>query len=193
MQKQINKFNEIISILKKYNLNYKIKHLSNSPASFNEININENYVRIGMALYGLQPISNKTINISSIFTWKAKIIDMRNIKKGEGVSYSQTILNRDSKIGVVPIGYADGYMRQLSNKAYIMYKNKKCKIIGNVCMEKIIVDFTDTDAKIDDEVIILGDNIDIEELAKNSNTIADDIISKFSKNIPRRYIYEKQS
>ncbi|TDT68030.1 alanine racemase [Hypnocyclicus thermotrophus] len=191
MKNQIDSFNDIISILKKYNLNYSIIHLSNSPASFNEVIIKENYARIGMALYGLQPIENKNINITPIFKWKAKIIDIRYIKKGEGVSYSQTILNKDSKIGVVPVGYADGYMRQLSNKAYVLYNNNKCKIIGNICMEKIIIDFTDTNAKIDDEVIILGNNIDIEEFAKNSNTIADDIISKFSKTITRRYIYEE--
>ncbi len=163
------------------------KHLANSTASLKYEDFYHNMVRIGMLLYGLQPLYKEDSQIKCIFTWKSKITNLRKVKKGQRISYGEFLAKKDMCIATVPVGYSHGYMRQLSNKGKVYIEGKKYQIIGNVCMDQILVDLTgmNLDRKLGVEVELLGPNISPEYLANLSGTIADDIICKLHPKIKR--------
>lgn len=186
-EQQFINFNEIINKFEKNDINFKYKHLANSAAGLKYDKYNLNFVRIGMALYGLQPLNEHDSNIQEIFTWKSKIIEIRKVKKGERISYSSKPLIDNKRIGVIPVGYAQGYMRQLSESGYVVCNEIKCRILGSVCMEKIIIDLTNIAAEIDDRVILLGNDVSIQEKSSLAFTIGDDILCKLSNRVERIY------
>lgn len=173
-------------------LNIKlIKHISNSGATLKYKDYRLDFVRVGMALYGLQALSDKDKNIRGIITWKSRISAIREVKKGERISYGNQILEEDKKIAIIPVGYSHGYMRQLTEDAFVIINNKKAKILGKIFMDQMLVDITDIkNVEISHEVIILGDGIEAEIIAGFSGTIADDVISKISPRIERVFIKE---
>lgn len=164
------------------------KHLANSVASVKYEGFYHNMIRVGMLLYGLQPLGD-TINerIKCIFTWKSKITNIRKVKKGERISYGDFVVPNNMEIATIPVGYSHGYMRQLSNKAKVFILGKKYPIIGKICMDQMLVDISkmDENRRLGVEVEVLGDNITPEYLAKLSETIPDDIICKINPNIKR--------
>lgn len=163
-----------------------LKHIANSPASLKYNSYYLNLVRIGMILYGLQPLDRTDENIKGIFTWKSKISNIRKVSEGERISYGKERITEDKTIAVVPVGYSHGYMRQLSNIGYVMVEGRRCDIIGKICMDQMIIDVTHLEElEIGNEVIILGEGITAEKLGELSGTIADDIICKISSKIER--------
>lgn len=182
-------FNEFMSISKKIEKSLEknlIKHISNSGATLKYSDYGLDFVRVGMSLYGLQALEIKNENIKGILTWKSKVSSLRYVKKGERISYGNEILKDDKFIGVIPVGYSHGYMRQLSGKGYILIKGQKCPIIGKVFMDQMSIDFSKMEnIQIGDEIILLGDGVEAEVLAKLAGTIADDIVSKISPRIER--------
>ncbi len=174
-------------------IDFKEKHISNSAAIIKYGNRFEcDYVRSGMALYGLQPeISINNNNIKNVITWKSIVAKTRYLKSGDRISYGKNyIAEKDIKIAVIPIGYGDGYKMAASNRGYVLINGRRCNIRGMVCMDQITVECDDT-VKNGDEVILIGEGIRAEEVAAFSNTIADDIVCSVSNKIPR--IYKKKS
>jgi len=192
-EKQVEKYEKILKIFSQNNVRYKYSHLQASPLLFKYgKKYNYDFARIGMALYGMEPLSTD-VGLWDVITVKSKIINIRNVKKDDKVSYgSKGIVKHDSKIGIVAIGYAHGLQKQIenSNKAYILVNGQKAKIIGEICMDMIFVDLTNIEnVKMNDEVVIIGsqknaengivEKITLRQMARWAKTIQDDVLTKF--------------
>ena len=189
-EKQVKKFEKILKIFDDNKIKYKYRHLQASPLLFKyEKKYNYDFCRIGMAIYGLEPLSYD-VGLENAILVESKIINIREVKKDEKVSYgNKGILKRDSKVGIVAIGYAHGLSKQIENKkncAYVLVNDKKANILGEICMDMIFIDLTDIqDVKIGDEVLIVGNKkswknkITLRQMAKWANTIQDDVLTNF--------------
>ena len=192
-EKQVEKYEKILKIFSQNNVRYKYSHLQASPLLFKYgKKYNYDFARIGMALYGMEPLSTD-VGLLDVITVKSKIINIRNVKKNDKVSYgSKGIVKHDSKIGIVAIGYAHGLQKQIenSNKAYILVNGQKAKIIGEICMDMIFVDLTNIEnVKMNDEVVIIGsqknaengivEKITLRQMTRWAKTIQDDVLTKF--------------
>ena len=192
-EKQVEKYEKILKIFSQNNVRYKYSHLQASPLLFKYgKKYNYDFARIGMALYGMEPLSTD-VGLLDVITVKSKIINIRNVKKDDKVSYgSKGIVKYNSKIGIVAIGYAHGLQKQIenSNKAYILVNGQKAKIIGEICMDMIFVDLTNIEnVKMNDEVVIIGsqknaengivEKITLRQMARWAKTIQDDVLTKF--------------
>ena len=193
-ENQVEKYEKILKIFSQNNVRYKYSHLQASPLLFKYgKKYNYDFARIGMALYGMEPLSTD-VGLLDVITVKSKIINIRNVKKDDKVSYgSKGIVKHDSKIGIVAIGYAHGLQKQIENsrEAYVLVNGQKAKIIGEICMDMIFVDLTDIEnVEVNDEVVIIGsqkiveneitEKITLRQVAKWAGTIQDDILTKFS-------------
>ena len=192
-ENQVEKYEKILKIFSQNNVRYKYSHLQASPLLFKYgKKYNYDFARIGMALYGMEPLSTD-VGLLDVITVKSKIINIRNVKKNDKVSYgSKGIVKHDSKIGIVAIGYAHGLQKQIENsgEAYILVNGQKAKIIGEICMDMIFVDLTNIEnVKMNDEVVIIGsqknaengivEKITLRQMARWAKTIQDDVLTKF--------------
>lgn len=154
-------------------------------------------VRPGLALYGIKPIECSEIQLQPVMSLRSQVVKIQKVKNGDGVSYGHTWkASRDSLIGIVPIGYADGYHRNLSNKASVLWEDQRIPQIGNVCMDYLMVDLTDLQIKnnLDDilkgEITLFGESkngvaLSAEELAQKSGTIVWEILTSVGVRVPR--------
>ena len=187
---QINKFNTSIEIAKEILKDIKYIHASASNGIINFKNANYNLVRVGLIMYGYESFEGvkEKINIKPITKLKSKITFLKEVPENTSISYSRTfITKRKSKIATIPIGYADGLSRNLSNVGEVIVNNKKCKIIGNICMDSLMIDVTDIEnVKVGDDVYFWDNEIiKVEEIAKQTNTINYEVLSTISNRIPR--------
>ncbi len=191
---QFLKFKNIIHQLNYEKIEIPLLHCCNSAATIKFPSMHFNAVRPGIAIYGMLPFATKTINLIPAMSLKSKIISVKEVGKGEKISYNGTfITQRKSKIATVPIGYADGYSRHLSNCGEVLIQGRKVKVVGNVCMDFIMVDVTNIkDVNIGDEVILIGEEgrkkITADEIAKKIGTINYEITCLVKKRVPRVYI-----
>ena len=193
-EKQVEKYENILKIFDKNNVKYQYKHLQASPLLFKyREKYNYDFARVGMALYGMEPLSYD-VGLFDVITVKSQIINIRNVKKNDKISYgSKGIVNRNSKIGIVSIGYAHGLQKQIENsqEAYVLVNGKKAKIVGEICMDMIFVDLTDIENMgMNAEVVVVGsqknvengvnERITLRQVARWAGTIQDDVLTKFS-------------
>ena len=195
-REQVKKFDYIITRLKEKEINIPLKHVSNSAAIIDLPEYNFDMVRAGIMLYGLYPsknVNHEIVKLKEVISLKAKISQVKDIEAGEGIGYGLKYkINKKLRIATLPIGYADGYTRMLTNKAKVLLKEKKVPIIGNICMDQCIIDVTNLDVKMDDEVVLYGGNnpngISIDDIADLLNTINYELICMLNKRVPRIYI-----
>ena len=193
-EKQVEKYENILKIFDKNNVKYQYKHLQASPLLFKYgEKYNYDFARMGMALYGMEPLSYD-VGLFDVITVKSQIINIRNVKKNDKISYgSKGVVKRDSKIGIVSIGYAHGLQKQIENsqEAYVLVNGKKAKIVGEICMDMIFVDLTDIENMgMNAEVVVVGsqknvengvnERITLRQVARWAGTIQDDVLTKFS-------------
>lgn len=188
-EKQIEIFENGVEIVKKYFPNIKYIHSSASNGLLNFGSKVCNLVRPGIIMYGYEAC-NSTLNkikLYPITKLKSKISFIKTIEKGTSISYGRTfVAEKEMKIATVGIGYADGIRRELSNKGEVVINGKKASIVGTICMDSFMVDITDINAKIGDDVFIWdNDIIKLEDVAKKCNTINYEILSTISDRIPR--------
>lgn len=190
--KQISKFEDAVKMLEELGIDFSYVHCLNSSGILNFPEYKFNSVRVGDILYGYYPDDSLRDKIDLIPSIKivSKITHINYLKKGSKISYSGThILNRDSKIAVIQMGYADGLFRNLSNKYEVIINGKKCKIVGNICMDMFMCDVTDLDnVSIGDDVTIIDDKDSIYDMANLAGTINYEILSRISKRVERVYI-----
>ncbi|MAC84413.1 MAG: alanine racemase [Arcobacter sp.] len=199
--KQVEKFNHIVSKLEERGLNIPIKHVSNSAAIIDLPELNFDMVRAGIMLYGLYPSKNvnkDAVNLKEVMCLKAKVSQVKELEANCGVSYGLKYKSdKQSQIATLPIGYADGYTRMLSGKAKVMINGFKTAIIGNICMDQCIIDVTNINAKVGDEVVLFGGNnangITIDSIAETLNTINYEIVCMVDKRVPRVYIQDEKT
>ncbi len=193
-QLQFNRFITVCNILEEKGLNIPIKHIANSAAIIQYPQMHLNMVRAGIILYGLYPskdVNKEKINLKPVMTVKSQITMIKTISDKRGVSYGKTyITNQPTKIATVPIGYADGYTRLLSNKSKMAAKNQPVPVIGKICMDQCMIDVTNVNTiNTGDEVVIFGaDIVTADELADIIGTINYEVVCMISKRIPRIYL-----
>ncbi|MBI5188317.1 MAG: alanine racemase [Nitrospirae bacterium] len=183
---QLDRFNKIRETVSK-RLNRKIfSHMANSAAVLTFEDAYLDAVRPGLMLYGYSPLrtpNSELINLMPAMKIRTRILCIRNLPPGSPISYGRTfITKRQSRIGVLPLGYADGYSRLFSNNAEVLVKGRRVPVVGRVCMDLTMIDLTDVkDVREDDEVVILGqqgeESITAQELAHRANTIPYEILT----------------
>lgn len=190
--KQLELFEEAVNKVKnKFNgIKYIHSLASNGLLNYND-NIS-NLVRAGIVLYGYDSFEGikNIINVEPICKLKTKINFIKEINKGESISYSRKfIANKNMKVATIPIGYADGLRRELFNKGKVIINGKIANIIGSICMDSCMIDITNIDdVKVGDNVYIWDNkNILLEDIANNCNTINYEILSTISYRVPRIY------
>jgi alanine racemase len=192
---QLSRFDEILKELRAGQFEVPLAHAANSAAI---INFPESYysmVRPGIMLYGSYlGEKSRELTLKPVMTWKTKIINLLEISEGEGVSYGHRFFSkRRSVIATLPVGYADGYSRLLSNRGKVIINGKKVPIVGTVCMDMCMADVTDIpDVKVGDEVVLMGrqksEEITAEEIAGLIDTISYEVYCKVSARVPRVYV-----
>ena len=192
---QVKKYEEFLRIFQKMGIDYRYTHLQASPLLFEyREKYNYDFGRVGMAIYGMEPLSER-VGLEQVINLHSKIISLRKVRKGEQVSYGNNgLLERDTVVAVVPIGYAHGLKKQIeSSNSYILIKGEKAYILGEVCMDMILVDVTDIEGvSVGDKAVIIGvqgdEEITLLKMAKWADTIQDDILTNFDKSIRRKIV-----
>ena len=189
-KEQINKFNKAVEIVKNNFNTIKYIHQNASNGILKYPSDITNLVRAGIILYGYEPYegAKKLLPVEPIAVLKTKITYIKDIDKGESISYSRKFISdKKMRIATIPIGYADGLNREIINTKEVVINNKKARIIGTICMDSCMVDITDIkDVKVGDLVYIWDNkNITLEDVAEKSNTINYEILSTISNRVPR--------
>ena len=199
-QEQFSRFMHIIGTLEDFGLHIPIKHISNSGGILGYPECNLDMVRSGVLTYGLAPNSLAEgaeelarLGFVPALTLKSRVAHVKTVKAGESVGYSRNFVAKsDLRVATVPIGYADGLSRQLSNRGRVLINGIFCDIIGNVCMDQFMVDATAADAKLRDEVIIIGESgknrILTEDVAKWQKSINYEVATSISERVARFYV-----
>ena len=189
-KKQFEIWNEITGSV---NTNGLLLHILNTAGSF-AYNVRSNMVRVGIALYGLYPDlpdveGVRKPNLTQIIGLKGRITRIHEMPKGEGISYGYTyVADKDIKVATVPIGYADGLERVLSNKIYGILNGQMVKQIGNITMDQVMFDITGVDANEGDIITLLNDKeLSIDEWAKIANTINYELTCRLKGRLTRVY------
>lgn len=173
-----------------------LKHAANSAAIIDMPESHLDMVRAGIILYGLKPsneVNLTKINLEPAFNLKAKISRVEQFPPQTKISYGGKFITKEETIIVtLPIGYADGYTRRLSNKGEVLIRDVKCPIVGTICMDQLMVDATKVpQVKKGEEVILLGKGnnnyISADELAVKMETINYEVLTMLSERIPRKY------
>lgn len=174
-----------------------IVHCSNSGAILNYPEYACDMVRAGIMVYGCYPSkeTKKSIKLYPVMSLKTAIVEINDLKAGECISYGATYTaKKDMRIAVLPIGYADGYKRLLSNRGRALINGKTAKIVGRVCMDMMMVDITDIDAQVGNEAVLIGksgnEEITADEVANHAETISNELLTSFTSRVPRIYLNE---
>ncbi|HPA48046.1 MAG TPA: alanine racemase [bacterium] len=158
-----------------------VVHIGNSAALLRFPQAHYSMVRLGIASYGLRPSEAVPLpeGVLPVMRWTTRIVLIRKMKKGTTIGYGMTHrLERDSLIATLPVGYADGYFRSLSNRAHVAIRGQRCPLLGRVSMDLICVDVTDIPGvAVGEEVELLGDTISADELASLIGTINYEIVT----------------
>lgn len=193
---QFERFNSAKNALADNGFIPKIYHTCNSAGTLLESDKHLSMVRTGIILYGLTPDSNLKLpcTLSPVLSLKATVSSINKIGKDQGVSYGLTFKTKEEiTAATITIGYADGYPRFLSNCGEVLIGGKRCKILGRVCMDQLVVDVTNIpDVKIGDEVVLIGksgdETITADEIASLGKTINYEIVCGISRRVPRYYL-----
>jgi alanine racemase len=189
---QIKKLNTMSENIKSHFTHPILKHILNSAGISRFPDAQFEMVRLGIGLYGMGANAAEQLQLQNVSTLKTSISQIKNIPANETIGYSRKgVATRDMQIATVPIGYADGLSRKLSNgKGKMMVKGKAAPIVGNVCMDMCMIDITDIKANENDEVIVFGDANPITEVAKDIGTIAYEVLTNVSRRVKRVYYQE---
>ncbi len=194
-REQQSRFNEVVSLAQKSGFNPLSIHLANSAAIMDFPSAHYNLVRPGIMLYGVypSPLFRKKTELRPVMSLKTRILHLKKVPPNSSISYGRTfITKRESLIATLPIGYADGYSRSLSNKGEVLIKGQRCKIVGRVCMDLTLIDVTEIPGvRVGDEVVLLGrqgaGEIPVEEIAGRIGSISYEVFCSVSRRIPRVY------
>ncbi len=187
-------FERILKILEEKGVKAPI-HFANSAAIIDRALEGQSFVRPGIMLYGAypHPRHRSKIELRPVMALKSSLAEVRKVSPQTALGYGGTfVTQRDSLIGVLPLGYADGYPRLLSNKGYVLVGGKKAPVVGRISMDLTLVDLTEIpEAKTGDEVVLIGaqgeEKISAEDVANWADTISYEILCGISSRVPRIY------
>ena len=197
VKEQENKFNAFTEILRERGMEISLKTLANSAAIINDVEAYHDGVRPGILLYGCYPskfVDRSKIHVKPVMSVKANIIQIKKVQPGFSCGYGRHfIAQRESIIGTVGLGYADGLPRPYSEKGKVIVNGKFAPIAGKICMDQFMIDLTDIpNVQLGQEVIIMGQGGDLsitaENIADATNTINYEILCAFGQRLPKVYI-----
>jgi alanine racemase len=186
--RQISRFVDVIGAISARGIEIPCYHMASSAGAIDYPDSRLNMVRVGLALYGLYPEPQLVPALS----WKAKLSEIKEVPPGWGIGYGQTYTTKaKTRIGVLPVGYADGYTRRLKGKAKVLIGGRPYPVVGNICMDQLMVDLGSDPVGVDDEVVLIGtqgnNRISAQDLANWSDTISYEIVCAIGPRIPRLY------
>jgi alanine racemase len=195
-EEQLRRFRDALKIILKEGFHVPLIHVSNSCGAVRFPSAHFSLVRPGIMLYGYHtlPSTVETPDLRPVLSLKTRIAQLRTIQPGETVSYNRTFTaRRPTRIAVLPIGYANGLSRQLSNRGAVLIRGQRAPIAGLVCMDMVMVDVTEIPGTaVGDETILIGrqgnDEITASEIAKWTDTIPYEVLCAISPKIPRLYL-----
>lgn len=196
---QRNKYKEFCKMLSDRGIEIPIKHLNNSAGI---MNFDEYFdmCRMGIITYGLYPsdeVDKDILDLEPIMSWHAKISYIKELEPNREISYGGTFkTDRVTKVATVPVGYADGFPRCLSNKGKVIINGKYAKILGRVCMDQFMVDVSDIECNINDEVVLFGTqknaHISLEELSISAYSFNYELPCRIPVRVNRVYVYNDE-
>ena len=203
-QSQLDKFQQALEILEGLKARPEYVHTAATAAAILFDKTHFNLVRAGIGIYGLWPsretylstlLGHRPIpDLRPVLTWKTRIVQIKELPEGSYIGYGCTYrATRPIRVGVLPVGYADGYDRKLGNTAYVLIRGKRAPVIGRVCMNLTMVDISDIpQAGLEDEVVLLGrdgeERISAETMAGWAGTINYEVVTRISPLLPRRVV-----
>jgi alanine racemase len=190
---QIELFGRLVKRLDKAGMHIPLVHAANSMGMLDYKDGHFNMVRPGLVIYGLYPREDLKTKLKPVLSLKTKVVYVKKVGAGCGISYGHAyITKKPATIATLPIGYGDGFPRNLSNLAPVLIKGKRFRVCGRVCMDQIMVDVGETPVRTGDEAILIGsqakNKITAEELAELSATIPYEIVCGLGSRIPRVYV-----
>jgi len=190
---QIERFDSVIEKLSAKGIDIPVKHLANSSATVAYPLSHKDAVRPGLLMYGAYPSRSiqEIVNVTPSVSFIAKIIFIKTVKEGEGVSYGRTFISqRDSRIAVLGAGYADGYSTLNSSKSFVYIKGKYAPVIGRVCMDYTMVDITELpEVQLGDDAVLFGKGGEsVEHYSKRIGIITYEALNSVGKRVPRIHI-----
>ena len=205
-QNQIARFQSALDQLKNAKFDIPLTHCANSAALLQFPESQFDLVRPGICLYGALPSTglgpamlslaskNSQFPLLPVMQWKTRVLTINSLPKGSPVSYGQKfVTQRDSRIATLPVGYADGLERLLTNRMQVLVRGRKVPQVGTICMDMCMVDVTGvTEAREGDEVVLFGqqgnESITVDEMAAQAETISYEILCGVGKRVPRIYL-----
>ena len=173
---------------------FPIRHIANSAGTLSYPESHMDAVRVGIMLYGVYPNASmiRQKGIASLFRCielKTRVLFLKKVSKGMSLSYGRTYKAKDSmQIGVLPLGYGDGYSTFLSNQGEVLFRGRRVPIVGRVCMDYTLIDLSSfPDAKLGEEVILIGKDIPVEEIAEKTGQVTYEVLTNLGKRIPRKF------
>jgi alanine racemase len=191
-EKQIGNFHQTVAALKNHGLKNFDRHILNSGGILRHEEAQMEMVRLGLALYGVSSNPDFRQNLQPIARLFTVISQIRNVSKGEGVGYSpKKMLEKDKKIAVIAMGYADGLPRILGNgKGCVAINGKRAPFVGDICMDMAMVDVSKIDCQEGDRVEVFGNEISIYEMAKWQETIPYEVLTNIKQRVKRVFFKE---
>ncbi|HEX6178790.1 MAG TPA: alanine racemase, partial [Thermoanaerobaculia bacterium] len=199
-EEQIARFRTLLATLREAGINAPLHHIANSSATLRGLIEPGEYVRVGIALLGvgggqaILPVPGDDGQaglpvLHPVLRWRTEIARLKDLPAGHAVGYGTTFhTTRPSRIATLPVGYADGYDRHFSNRGEVLVRGKRAPVVGRVSMDLTTIDVTEiADARVGDEVVLLGDGIRVEELARKLDTISYEVFCSISARVPRVY------
>ena len=194
-QKQFDSFLSVLDLIKKEGFSIPIKYCANSAAIFNFPKSQLDMARLGITMYGLYPpgLKKRPLELERVLSLRTKVLYIKRVPKGTPLSYGATyVTEKETSIATLPLGYADGLSRRLSNKGQVLIKGKKYPIVGRVTMDMTLVDTGDDKIEVWDEVTIIGrdggQEITADEVAVLIDSINYEVVCGIGKRVPRIYI-----
>ncbi|MGD9940070.1 MAG: alanine racemase [Clostridia bacterium] len=189
---QLSRFLEAVDALARQGLKPRVRHMANSAGTLFLPEAHFDMVRVGIAMYGLQASTDKLSGVPLVpaLSLKARITQLRRLHTGDTVGYGRTyVAPRDMSIAVLPLGYADGVSRALSNRGRVCFKGRSAPIVGRICMDQLMVDVSGfDDLAVGDEAVVMGqDGPSIAEIAGLLGTIDYEIACAIQSRVPRVY------
>ncbi|MDI6638023.1 MAG: alanine racemase [Bacillota bacterium] len=198
-REQLSRFMEVIETLRTMGVQIQFRHAANSAACVEMPEARLDLVRPGILMYGLSPFSTerfqkvkREMDIRPALSLKTRVSFVKRVPAGTPVSYGSTYVTReDTVIATLPVGYADGLSRGLSNRGEVLIRGRRLPIVGRICMDQCMVDAGNLEVEVGDEAVLIGrqgdQEISAEEVADKLGTISYEVVCAISKRVPRVY------
>jgi alanine racemase len=193
-KEQLARFLDAADAIRSAGVSPRLLHAANSGATILYPETHLDLVRPGIALYGIEPAPGvgARLGLRAALTWRSQVSAVKRLAAGEALSYGHRYrLEGDAWVATVPVGYADGYPRQLTNVGEVLIGGRRCRVAGTVTMDQLIVDGGDGEIRVGEEVVLIGsqgdETVGADALGRRFGTIGYEIVSRIGERVPRRY------